>query len=74
MKRPVISPDRLRVSLHSDAADLQQRSDLEIPLYLDGVPQWFQHPQYGSGVDVAVVAINDPHVLSTHDVSTFCLR
>ncbi len=65
-------PDRLRVSLHSDAADPQQRSDVEIPLYLGGVPQWFQHPQYGSGVDVVAVTINDPHVLRTHDVSTFC--
>ena len=65
-------PDRLQLSLHSDAADLQRRTDVAIPLYLDGVPQWYQHPQYGSGVDVVAVAINDPHVLSAHDVSTFC--
>ncbi len=65
-------PDRLQVSLHSDAGDLQQRADVVIPLYVDGVPQWFQDPQRGSSVDVVAVAVNDPHVLNTHDVSTFC--
>jgi Trypsin-like peptidase domain len=65
-------PDRLQLSLHSDAANLQQRSELSIPLYVDGVPQWYQHPQHGGGVDVVAVAVNDPHVLSDHFVVTFC--
>ncbi len=65
-------PDRLQVSLHSNAADLQQRADLSIPLYKDGVPQWYQHPRYCNGADVVAVAINDPHVLSSHFVVTFC--
>jgi Trypsin-like peptidase domain len=63
-------PDRLQVSLHSDAANLQQRAELSIPLYLGGVPQWYQHPKYG--VDVVAVAINDPCVLSSHFVHSFC--
>jgi hypothetical protein len=57
-------PSRLQLSLHSDPTDLQRRSDLSIPLYVDGVPQWFQHPRYEKEVDLVAVAINDPRVLS----------
>jgi hypothetical protein len=64
-------PDRMQLSLHSDAADLQKRADLSIPLYADGVPQWYQHPHYGAGADVVAVSINNPHVLSSHFVVTF---
>lgn len=64
-------PDRLQLSLHCDAMDLKQRGDVSIPLYVDGVPQWYQHPQYGGDVDVVALAVNDPHVLSSHIVSTF---
>jgi hypothetical protein len=65
-------PDRVQVSLHSDAANLQHRADLSFPLYVDGVPQWYQHPKHGGGLDVVAVAINDPHALSGHFVDTFC--
>lgn len=65
-------PDQLQVSLHSEAAALQHRSEVSIPLYVNGVPQWRQHPRFGDNADVAVVSINDPHVLRTHFVSTFC--
>jgi hypothetical protein len=65
-------PDRLQVSLHTDAADLRQRTDLSIPLYQDGVPQWFQHPRLGGAADVVAVAVNDPSVLGSHLVVTFC--
>lgn len=64
-------PDRLQVSLHSDAANLPQRAILSIPLYSGGVPQWHQHPKYAGGADVVAVAINDPHALSEHFVDTF---
>ena len=64
-------PDRLQVSLHSDADDLRQRSDLSIPLYVEGVPQWHHHPTYGNNVDVVAVSINDPHVLQTHLMTAF---
>lgn len=64
-------PDRVALSLHTDSADLEQRSELAIPLEVDGVPQWFEHPRAGSGVDVVAVPINDPHVLSTHAVVAF---
>lgn len=64
-------PERLQVSLHSNPADLKQSTDLSIPLYLDGAPQWWQHPTSG-GADVVAVSINDPHVLCSHFVATFC--
>lgn len=65
-------PNRLHLSLHTDANDLQKWVDLSIPLYVNGVPQWFQHPQYGAAADLVAVAINDPHVLSNCVVATFC--
>lgn len=64
-------PDRLAVSLHSDQNDLRQRSELSIPLFKDGIPQWYQHPHYTSNVDVVAVGVNDPHVLSDHDLTAF---
>ena len=63
--------DRLQLSLHSTQYDLRQRSELSIPLYKDGVPQWYQHPVYASTVDVVAVAVNDPNVSRDHDLATF---
>jgi hypothetical protein len=65
-------PDRLEVSLHCDATDPKKRANLSISLYVDGVPQWYQHPQLGAGVDLVAVPINDPHVLKNHVLVTFC--
>ena len=64
-------PDRIQLSLHSDVSDLQQRAELSIPLYVDGIPQWYQ-PSHGCNPDVVAVAINDPHALTSHFVVTFC--
>ena len=64
-------PDRLQLSLHSDASDLRQRAELSIPLYVDGVPQWYQL-SHGHNADVAAVSINDPQALSSHFLATFC--
>lgn len=64
-------PDSVQVSLHTNAANLRERADLSIPLYADGVPQWWQHPQYGDRVDMVAISINDPQVLSSHFVATF---
>lgn len=63
-------PDRLQVSLHSNATNLQERNELSVPLYLDGVPQWYQHLNH-SAADVVAVSVNDPHVLSDLCVATF---
>jgi len=63
-------PDSLLVSLHANATALEQRNDLPVPLYKDGVPQWFQHPRFDRA-DVVAIAINDPHALSQHFVGTF---
>jgi hypothetical protein len=51
---------------------LQQRAELLIPLYADGLPQWFQHPQHCNRTDVVAVAVNNPHVLAGNSVATFC--
>lgn len=67
-------PDLLQVSLHSDATDPRQRSELKIPLYVNGERQWLQHPQSDMDVDVAAVAINDPHVLRDYCLESFCER
>ena len=64
-------PDRLQLSLHSNQYDLQQRAELSIPLYKDGLPQWFQHPIHTSSLDVVAVAVNDPNVSRDHDLATF---
>lgn len=63
-------PDRLQVSLHSNARNLQERKELSVPLYLDGVPQWYQHPSC-CAADVVAVSVNEPHVLSDLCVATF---
>ena len=64
------SPDCLYVELHSNSTDLQQTGGLSIPLYLDGVPQWYQHPACADA-DLVAVAVNDPHVLSSYIVVPF---
>lgn len=64
-------PDRLQLSLHASSIDLQQRAEVTVPLYVNGVPQWFQHPAFGSAVDVVAVAVNEPHLISALDVATF---
>lgn len=66
-------PDRVNVSLHRSVACLVDRSELSIPLYADGIPQWYQHCDQQTGIiaDVAAVAINDSGVLAAHAVTTF---
>ena len=64
-------PDRLQLSLHTNQHDLRQRAELSIPLYKDGLPQWFQHPVHTSSADVVAVAVNDPTVSRDHVLTTF---
>jgi hypothetical protein len=63
-------PDCLYVEMHSNSTDLQETGGLSIPLYVNGVPQWYQHPKCAD-VDLVAVAVNDPHVLSSHIVVPF---
>lgn len=63
-------PDSLQISLHVDSKDLHHINELSIPLYLDGVSQWFEC-HYCENVDIVAVAINDPHVLSSHVIHPF---
>ena len=64
-------PDRLQLSLHDNAANLLQCSELSIPLYAHGLPLWFEHPRFADRVDVVAVPINEPCVLSTQAIATF---
>ena len=64
-------PDRLQLSLHTNHNDLSQRAQLSIPLYKNGIPQWYQHPQHANHADVVAVAVNDPQVLNEHTLATF---
>ena len=72
VKSPAIGhfPDAIHVSLHNTVDDLTQQGSLQIPLYKDGVPQWYQHPGWSS-VDLVAVAVNDPHVLHNYAVVPF---
>ncbi|MCA9064219.1 MAG: trypsin-like peptidase domain-containing protein [Planctomycetaceae bacterium] len=63
-------PDLLQLSLHASKKNLQERDSISIPLYVRGVPQWYQHPRCGA--DMVAVAINDPNVLSRYCIDTFC--
>jgi hypothetical protein len=63
-------PDRLSLSLHVDAKHLQRRDETSIPLYVDGLPQWYQHSRCRAA-DVVAVAVNDPHLLCNHCISPF---
>jgi len=64
-------PDCLHVLLHTNMEDLRQTDHLSIPLYVDGTPQWYQHPTWPDA-DLVAVAINDPNVLNSHIVVPFC--
>ena len=61
-------PDSLQVSLHVDIADLKRRRELSIPLHVDGVSQWYQHPTCRDA-DIVAVAINDPTVIRNHVIA-----
>ncbi len=65
-------PDRLEVSLHCDPMDPQKRANISVALYVNGVPQWYQHQHLGAAVDLVAVPINDPNVLKNHLLVTFC--
>jgi hypothetical protein len=65
-------PDSLGVSLHTSEHDLSQRTELMIALYADGLPQWRQHPRFMGSMDFVAVAVNDPQVLASCFVDTFC--
>ena len=65
------TPDSIHVLLHSDDKNLQQQSGLSIPLYVDGISQWWEHPTLGHDVDLVAISVNAPNVLLDHLVATF---
>lgn len=65
------APDSIRMLLHKDAQDLTANEVITIPLYLDGVRQWREHPMHGADVDVVAVMINDPTLFSVHYLDAF---
>ena len=64
-------PDAIHLLLHTNADDLTANQSFEIPLYRDGIPQWHEHPRYGTSVDVVAITITDPTTLSTHYLAAF---
>lgn len=65
------TPDSIQVLLHNDNRNLQCHSGLSIPLYLDGISQWWEHPTLGNDVDLVAISVNIPTVLLDHLVATF---
>ena len=51
-------PDRLEVTVHSDASNLAASLDVSIPLYDAGLPTWKTATDGGGEIDVAVVEID----------------
>lgn len=67
------NPDSIHFRLHTNAGDLTLNEIINIPLYVNGTPQWKEHPELGPSVDVVAVAINDPTMLSQHYMDAFQL-
>lgn len=63
-------PNRLLV-WHHCVKDALQWLPIEIELYDDGLPTWYEHPILGENADVVVLPIGDIHniVLNTYDLS-----
>lgn len=63
-------PDWLNVPLHVNDRDFQQVEDFMIPLYIDGTPQWYEHPQDES-IDLVAVMIHDVEALQNYLIYPF---
>ena len=50
-------PDRVRIALHTDADNMAQLMDFEIPLYRDGQSLWRQGNDLAGDIDVAVITL-----------------
>jgi hypothetical protein len=64
-------PDSIRLLLHKNANDLTVNETFIIPLYIDGIRQWREHPVYGTNVDVAVITMTDSTMFQTHFIAAF---
>ncbi len=64
-------PDTLQVFLHSDTMNLHEQSELRIPLFVDGIRQWWEHPTQREDVDLVAVSVNNPVALTKYLVTTF---
>jgi len=54
-----IKPEALLLNLHTDTNDLTKNDNLEIPLYDEGKPIWYEHKKWKSqGVDIAVLKLD----------------
>jgi S1-C subfamily serine protease len=65
-----VTPDLLRVTLHTDASDLRKTSTLDIPLYSAGGPAWKTHPTFANA-DVALIKIDHAAVMAKFLVKAF---
>ena len=64
------APDVLRLTLHTDAADLKRTSALDIALYSGGKPMWKTHPTF-KDADVALIKIDAAAVKKKFIVKAF---
>ncbi len=64
-------PDSIRLLLHTDRNDLTANEPVTVPLYVNGIRQWREHPIYGSNVDVVTVMINDSEQFRNYYIAAF---
>jgi hypothetical protein len=66
------NPDRLKLRLHTDAADLRANGVYVVPLYdRDGRPRWLEHPRHGAAVDVVAIPMEASRLRSEFVVAPF---
>jgi S1-C subfamily serine protease len=51
-------PDRVEITLHTDAVDLTRTTVVSVPLYDDGTSVWRQAKDSGGEIDVAVLELD----------------
>lgn len=65
-------PDKLKLWLHTDAADIRRNGVYVVPLYDHrGRPRWLEHPERGRAVDVVAIPLNASRVKNEFVVKPF---
>ncbi len=64
------APDVLRLTLHTDAADLKKTATLDVPLYHGGKPVWRIHPTF-KDADVVLLKLDTAAVKKKFVITAF---
>jgi hypothetical protein len=65
-------PDKLKLRLHTDAADIRKNGVYVAALYdRAGRPRWLEHPAHGAAVDVVALPLNAYRLRSEFVVTPF---